>query len=296
MRRTTVGSQINRASAGFLWPFSRGGGRCPDRMAGYHIHLAGVQRTWTQTQSRFRPKRDETTGRLEAMNDRYRDGTYATSHPSFDVADSPWKASLVAGMLKKNGITPKAICDVGCGAGEVLAQLQRELPADAMLHGYEVSPEALALCHLRRNDRLVFHSEDVFDSDVEAFDVALCLDVLEHVEDYIGFARRLRCRATYKVFHIPLDMNVQCVWRSRPLVESRREYGHLHYFSAETALLTLEDAGHSVVDWELSPASVARGTSRGAGFLRVPRRALSSISPSATSRLLGGYGLLALTQ
>jgi len=45
------------------------------------------------------------------------------------------------------------------------------------------------------------------------FDSLLCIDVFEHVEDYIGFVKTLKSKATYKIFHIPLDISVLSVIR-----------------------------------------------------------------------------------
>jgi 2-polyprenyl-3-methyl-5-hydroxy-6-metoxy-1,4-benzoquinol methylase len=49
------------------------------------------------------------------------------------------------------------------------------------------------------------------------FDVVMAIDVFEHVEDYLGFIRRLRVKGEYKVFHIPLDLSVQTVLRVSPI-------------------------------------------------------------------------------
>jgi ubiquinone/menaquinone biosynthesis C-methylase UbiE len=42
-------------------------------------------------------------------------------------------------LLKRNDLTPVRVCDVGCGAGEILVQLQQHLGVGAKLHGYDIS-------------------------------------------------------------------------------------------------------------------------------------------------------------
>jgi hypothetical protein len=77
----------------------------------------------------------------------------------------------------------------------------------------------------------------------------MALDVFEHVEDYVGFLKRLRVKAEYKIFHIPLDMSVMSVMRMTPILNARDKVGHLHYFCKETALATLNDTGYQIIDW-----------------------------------------------
>jgi len=48
------------------------------------------------------------------------DGTYLAHNPTWDIEDSPLKASWVAYMISRNNPALKTICEVGCGAGEIL--------------------------------------------------------------------------------------------------------------------------------------------------------------------------------
>jgi tRNA G46 methylase TrmB len=38
------------------------------------------------------------------------------------------KAAHIAAALRHNNLTPETVCEVGCGAGEVLIELARQLP------------------------------------------------------------------------------------------------------------------------------------------------------------------------
>jgi ubiquinone/menaquinone biosynthesis C-methylase UbiE len=64
-------------------------------------------------------------------------------------------------MLNRQTITPRTICEVGCGAGEVLKQLQQLLTNDCDLLGCDVSPRAIELCGSRANEKLHFLLWDV---------------------------------------------------------------------------------------------------------------------------------------
>jgi hypothetical protein len=228
-----------------------------------------------------------------AVESRYLSGEYARRHPTYHAEDSAWKVKHILAMIRRHDLHPISICEVGCGAGENLRQLQRSLPDEVCFEGYEISPQAYALCRERENARLRFHCADFVDTPTAPFDLLLCIDVLEHIEDYMGFLRALRPRATHKIFHIPLDMSVQSVLRCHPILESRRRLGHLHYFMKETALAALADTGYTVIEWTYTPVGVT-ATRFKARLARLPRRLMSLVHRGLAVRLLGGHSLLVL--
>lgn len=180
---------------------------------------------------------------------RYEQGEYLKDNPDWHAADAPWKARKVLQLLRRNELVPRTVCDVGCGAGEILRRLQGELPFDTRLVGYDISPQAISLCREKENARLQFVCGDFLQSGREPQDLLLLLDVFEHVPDYLGFLAALRTKARRFVLHIPLDVSVQTVLSgSRRELGMRSRYGHLHYFTAETALEALNDAGYCVED------------------------------------------------
>jgi SAM-dependent methyltransferase len=226
----------------------------------------------------------------------YQTGEYVDKNPTYHVEDSAWKAGQILKMMEKHLVRPASVCEVGCGAGEILKQLQFRLPADTQFFGYEISPQAFALCRERENDRLRFFCQDIL-TDSRCFDLLLCLDVFEHVEDYLGFLRGLRQKASeFTIFHIPLDLSVQWVWRRSPLLRVREQVGHLHYFTKETALATLQDAGYDVIDWFYTPGAIANPRSVKAKLASWPRRALFAVHQDLVVRILGGYSLLVLAK
>ena len=232
-------------------------------------------------------------GHSESM---YQTGEYLERNPTYHVEDSAWKADQILRMMEKHDQQPRSVCEVGCGAGEILKQLQSMLAPATQFVGYEISLHAYALCRERENEHLHFFCEDLLTAETEAFDLLLCLDVFEHVEDYLGFLRGLRDKAQYKIFHIPLDLSVQWVWRNRPIMREREQAGHLHYFMKETALATLQDAGYEVVDWFYTPGAIANPRSVKAKLASLPRRLLSVVSQDLVVRILGGYSLLVLAK
>jgi len=167
----------------------------------------------------------------------------------------------------------------------------------ARFDGYEVSPQAFELCKGKESGKLGFHLANVAELDV-FYDCLLCIDVLEHVEDYIGFVKSIKGKAGFKIFHIPLDISVSSILFSS-MMRARQSVGHLHYFTRDTALATLRDAGYEIVD------SYYTAPFKGDGFkarslkeaiARLPRRLLFSVAPGLEALLLGGCSYLVLAR
>ncbi len=226
----------------------------------------------------------------------YSDGTYLANNPGWHADDSAWKARNIARLLERNSIVPGTLCEIGCGAGEVLRALSTRLDPATRFFGYDISPSAFAICSQKTSERLTFRLANLLEMG-EHYDVAMAIDVFEHVEDYFGFLRALRTRADYKVFHIPLELSAQEVLRAGPLLDARRRVGHLHHFSKQTALATLEDCGYTLID-HFYTKWCTELPSHGwkSGLLKWPRAALFRLSPDAAVRALGGYSLMVLAR
>ncbi len=109
-------------------------------------------------------------------------------------------------------------------------------------------------------------------------------------------SRRLRGKARHKLFHIPLDISLLSVMRSS-MLRARKSVGHLHYFTQETAIATLVDCGHTVIDgFFTAPFAASPARSATAALAKAPRNALFALSPALTAKTLGGCGYLVLTQ
>lgn len=227
----------------------------------------------------------------------YINGEYFKKNPTWDVEHSPWKATQILKMTARNNILPKTICEVGCGAGEILAQLQRQMKKDCVFYGYEISPQAFELCRQRSNERLHFRLENILEEREVFFDVILLIDLIEHLEDYFGFLREIKPKSQYKILHIPLDLSVQTVLRMNPILKDRELVGHINYFTKELALQTLKDVGYEILDYFYTAASVdlpVKSVKRRA--LKLPRRLLFRIHEDLAVRILGGYSLMVLAK
>ena len=226
----------------------------------------------------------------------YTDGTYLDNNPTWHEEDSPWKANHIRTIFENNGLNPDTVCEVGCGAGEILNQLSGYYP-NTHFYGYEISPQAFALCNEKSTENLSFRLLDLLEENSEHFDIAMAIDVFEHVEDYFGFLRKLQKKADYKIFHIPLDLSVQKVFRYTSILERRAEVGHIHYFTKETALETLKDTGYEIIDYFYTGSAIELpNVGWKASLLKIPRKVAFAVNKDWTVRILGGYSILVLAK
>src|SRR6267143_4572127 len=187
-------------------------------------------------------------------------GEYLQKIPQWHTEDSVWKAKGVLQMLARNHLSPKTIAEVGCGAGEVLRQLQSHMPPDCLLVGYDISPQAIELSRSRENDRLHFRLADITKEPDAHFDLLLVLDVLEHQENYFRFLRDIKPWASYKIFHQVLDLSAYSVLQKDGLTRRRRELEDLHFFTKDTVLQALSDENYEILDWFYAPRSIYRAS------------------------------------
>ncbi len=228
---------------------------------------------------------------------RYVDGTHASHIQDWHVGESPWKARHALAMLRKHKLAPQTICEVGCGAGEALRLIQQGLPESSQCVGYDISPYAIELARTREHERLRFYLGDISALAGQRFDLTLVLDVVEHLEDYFAFMRALRPLGTHTLFMFPLDLSAQMILRPDGLLYTRREYGHLHYFTKEVILALLEETGYEVVDWEYAREGVEEPTNAPRRrLMSFPRRIAYALNQDIAAHLLGGARFLALAR
>lgn len=232
---------------------------------------------------------------MTKVADIYTNGAYAGKNPTFGDNNADWKISNALKAIRGFGIPHQTIAEVGCGGGAIIKGVSEALGAEKAV-GFEPMPEAFAVAKGRETEKLEFRNHSVDESTPDRFDLVLCFDVFEHIEDYIGFLRSMRGLGRHFLFHVPLDMNVQMVWRARPIDFVRKQVGHLHYFSKETTLATLRDAGYETGDSFYTFGADGTYSSLPHRLLKYPRKLCYLLDRDLTVRVLGGYSLMVHAQ
>ena len=229
---------------------------------------------------------------------RYLEGTYLSHNHNWDREDATWKANLVTKILKDHHIQPNSICEVGCGAGDILRCLRASFPL-TRLFGYDISPQVTQFWGDDQDagGDVTFNLGNFHELNALQYDVLLMLDVFEHVRDPFSFLEESRAHAQHFVFHIPLDLSASGVARKAPLLNVRRSVGHLNFYTKDLALETLSDCGYKVIDWRYTGASLNMPhRSLKTKLARIPRRIAFAINKDWGVRLFGGETLIVLAQ
>ncbi len=125
-------------------------------------------------------------------SNQYTNGEYLEKTKDWHQGDSYWKTHNILDMIRKHGLQPKSLYDVGCGAGAVLTEIEKHLLSCSDFQGFDISPQAIAIANSRENSGVKFNNENFLESQTESPDLLLILDVFEHVSDYRGFLDTLR--------------------------------------------------------------------------------------------------------
>ena len=229
-----------------------------------------------------------------SIDNQYQSGEYWEKNPTFHEEDAEFKVANAVAVLKRNGIVPKDILDVGTGSGKNAYLLSEHYDVPAI--GLDHSPKAIE--HARTKypgSSLSFQVTDIKDYTKVAH-VGFMFDVIEHVEDYMGFLKSASAKSEYWVLNIPLEMHAQGIVRGAYMT-SRNKVGHLHYFSKASAIATLEECGFEVLEAEFANVVMhelkTHFTLKGL-IAALPRLTMFKFNRSLAVSLLGGASLIVL--
>ena len=145
------------------------------------------------------------------MKELYAEGKYAEQYPEWHLADSPGKVKdllpSILALIDKKKLTDFKIADIGAGVGGVLSHLQERLhevrpSVNVQVLGYEISPYAVEAAK-KLFPEIEMRQRSVA-SDDGPFDVALFVDVLEHLENPWEILRDVRKVASHIAVRQPL--------------------------------------------------------------------------------------------
>ena len=234
--------------------------------------------------------------KTDNVEKRYRDGTYLVHNPDWDRSDSLWKAMLIMNILKMFKLSPSSICEVGCGAGDILVHIKKIYP-DTILTGFDISTDVARFWKAHEGHGIQFHCGDFLELNQQHYDCILLLDVIEHLANPLDFLGAIKERAKYFVFHFPLDLSASSVLREKPLLEARQNVGHIHNFTKGLAFALLRETGFDVMHWRYTNAYLSGpGRSLSTRLASLPRLLACSINKDFGVRLLGGETLMVLAK
>ncbi len=233
---------------------------------------------------------------MHVVTSKYISDEFSKNNVLWDEQDSVWKAQKISKMLIRNNISPLNLCDIGCGTGAVLSDLRSTFP-NAKMHGYDIAPKLQKIWIQRGNEPINFKLSEFDGGTDKEFDTILVLDLLEHLPDPHAFLSKIKNCANHFIFHFPLDLSSISVLREKPLINMRRNVGHIHYFTKNLAIELLDEAGFKVLEAEYSYAywSSPHSTWK-TKIAAIPRYILSLVNPDLSAKFLGGQTLFVLAK
>lgn len=180
------------------------------------------------------------------MSDIYRDGSYIALNPSLHEEDSDYKFKYISSLLReiRFGTAPIRVLDIGGGAGVIAAKVCHELaggrPGRVECHALDLSPEALAL-QRKNNPYCTLATSDSAEIEaVGSYDLALLIDVIEHIPDNAATASMVDRISRHAIYNIPTEINLvdllrNAYMRGRYYPGQEASLGHVHFYSATGA-------------------------------------------------------------
>ena len=233
---------------------------------------------------------------MKSVVDRYTSGKYFLDNPTWDKEDCPWKARFVNEFIIGTGIVPSSICEIGCGSGNVLAELRSFFP-DTELIGYEIAKDASRFWSEHSLKNISFHLGDFINLNERKYDILLLLDVIEHIADPLSYLSRIKDKGRYILLHIPLDLSAINVVRRKPLINLREKVGHIDYFTKDLAISLINEAGYKIIKWKYSVSYLnSPKKSWKTIAMQLPRNIAYFVNKDVGVRMLGGETLWVLLE
>lgn len=196
---------------------------------------------------------------MTSISEEYRElyaGYYADPHGGLATKRALAAADSLQHMRQLlAGYNPEAIIDVGAGNGSVLEALQHS-DLGKRLVAVEISASGIADIKARQLPKLVdvqlFDGYQIPYGD-GAFDLAIAIHVLEHVEHERVLLRELQRVAKRIIVEVPLENGL----RVKRAIRAGRPNGHINYYTPETFINLLETSGLRVLGHAVHTSSLA---------------------------------------
>ena len=198
----------------------------------------------------------------ESVKTFYLTDEYILKNPTLHVEDSSWKVSKITPLLDEFIDLHEAdslnLLDVGGGAGMVLAEVGGYLESAGLKvnkYAVDLSPQMLEIQKKRNPDLKNILEEDICKTSLgdKAINLALLIDVLEHVYDPAAALKEVRRIADYFILKVPLENNLTLNLLNLASGGRVREsligsIGHIHSYHSYSLRRLVSKHGGRIID------------------------------------------------
>lgn len=234
----------------------------------------------------------------------YTSNKYWEKNPSYHSEDSFFKSKNFIKILKKNKFDAskiKNIVDVGCGLGGILKEIEKSkfFSENTKFFGFDINEKVIQEANKNKEKSLNFFCDNFLNSkSFSEADLIICSDVFEHIQDYVGFLKKLSSRSKYFLFNIPLDISVRSILSDNLIKYNFENVGHLHFFNENISKLVLSYCGFDIIDTFYAKNFLNHSKKdtikKVIGYL--PAKFIDLISERFASKFIGGYSLVCLAK
>lgn len=156
-----------------------------------------------------------------------------------DAERSWWyqgRKSAVRAHLNKVNISKGSVLDLGAGFGAMHSLLAEYGPVTA----YEVSSACLEACRDRGYAKVIGNKEELFAQE-KPYSLVGAFDVIEHIEDDVGFLSKLRRDMTQDGYLVATVPAFQCLWSEHDVANH-----HFRRYNKKSLSSLLQTAGFEI--------------------------------------------------
>ena len=236
--------------------------------------------------------------------DRYLSGDYIKKNQSYHIEDSQFKWKNFLNILKSSHFNFKnieSIVEIGCGSGQILVEANKSnfFNSESVFKGYDINPDAIDLAK-KNSLKISFFNQDFINLENQKGDLIIAADVFEHVQDKYNFLTKLKDKGNFFLFNIPLEISLLSMIRKKNIFKySFDNVGHLHFYTKRTALLTLENSGFKILNFNLvnNRFEEFRNKKKLLSLLiNIPQYVTEKLSLNLACSIFGGYSLVVLAK
>jgi len=222
---------------------------------------------------------------------------YLRLNPNMHLEDSLAKVKQVLNVIPK-GVTFKSMLDVACGAGLITMEVAKELKIQKSV-GIDISNKMIEKAKEIDKDNLVqWEVADIFKYKLSSeFDLVLCVDILEHLEDDLGFLEKVSEIGKYAIVKTPLERSLFSRFLVRlrifdPWEDTKERYGHLQHYDEKSLTSLIAESGFTIEESISVP--MPKRSKRVWEFFRLLFYPIVLISMDEMVRTSGGFKILLL--
>ena len=234
----------------------------------------------------------------------YKSDEYTLQNPTYHIEDSLFKSNNFIKLLKISKFKIdeiKNVIDVGCGAGGILKELKktRYFNQETNFSGFDINKQIIHLANKDLPNNVNFFCEDFFKSNLyKKSDLILCADVYEHIDDYLGFLKRLSSGGKFFLFNIPLDLSVRTILSNKIINNNFEKLGHVHYFNKNIAKQMLNYCNFDIINVIYAKNFLEHEKKKTIKQLiySIPVKIIDTINEDLSANMFGGYSLVVLAK